>query len=63
LRIQASSGRGAGITFEITKPDREHAVGGVTPISVQTSPSEPSNIAGFAWIVVAFNVAVAMVWA
>jgi hypothetical protein len=29
LRGQASSGNGAGIAFEITKPDREHAVGSV----------------------------------
>jgi hypothetical protein len=29
LRILASSGSGAGIAFEITKPQRDYAIGGV----------------------------------
>jgi len=39
-----------------TKSRRDHAIGGVRPISLQTSTSEPRDTAGSAWIVVAFNV-------
>jgi|SRR5579862_1909502 len=53
-------GTGAGVAFQIKSLRRDRTVGGLRGISLQKAAAAPGNIAGFAWIVVAFNVAVAI---